>query len=498
MWYVVIFCLISISSSFERFNCYIYLDGLKDPQFNVSKVSGLCTHVTIAWALVNEGVMVDVPSQDLVAYDKLNLFKQDGAKVMVAVPGYDDDGQGTYEMSKMAMTREGRESFVKSLIEFLYRHNLDGVVIDWRFPGIGSGGGGKDKGNFSQLIALLKRLFLKTGHILGAHVGVKPEHDSSYDIPYILTYLDFVDMHTFNYFGGWESKAGHNAPLYAHPNNTNRRRDNVNSSVSYWLAKTQSSSSSKLSLGIPAFGWNQLLIDPKQVMPFADTLGGGGGTVGVVAYTDYCRLENHTQYWFYNWNAPVSVRDQQWIQGENIISVRKKVDFARDKNLGGIFLWTLNWDDPTGVCEDTFPLTRAIRGAMGRLENAVYSDIDYDYDISKFFPTTSADVPTYFSMTTILLAIIIVLLAICVLLVILFLRKRAIPKVQDGSKMTNIYDPVDYGNADGISLYEEIKMDYKSSADRQSVANEYMTIHGSGINVSLNSNMTNEDYDDVA
>ena len=41
--------------------------------------------------------------------------------------------------------------------------------------------------------------------------------DAGYDVPQIASYLDWINVMTYDYHGQWDKKTGHVAPHYAHP-----------------------------------------------------------------------------------------------------------------------------------------------------------------------------------------------------------------------------------------------------------------------------------------
>merc|ERR1711945_85844 len=41
--------------------------------------------------------------------------------------------------------------------------------------------------------------------------------DVGYDIPQISSYLDWINVMTYDYHGQWDKKTGHVAPMYEHP-----------------------------------------------------------------------------------------------------------------------------------------------------------------------------------------------------------------------------------------------------------------------------------------
>ena len=41
--------------------------------------------------------------------------------------------------------------------------------------------------------------------------------DAGYDVPQIASYLDWINVMTYDYHGQWDKKTGHVAPMYEHP-----------------------------------------------------------------------------------------------------------------------------------------------------------------------------------------------------------------------------------------------------------------------------------------
>ena len=41
--------------------------------------------------------------------------------------------------------------------------------------------------------------------------------DAGYNVPEISSYLDWINVMTYDYHGQWDKKTGHVAPMYEHP-----------------------------------------------------------------------------------------------------------------------------------------------------------------------------------------------------------------------------------------------------------------------------------------
>jgi chitinase len=52
--------------------------------------------------------------------------------VTVAIGGWNE---GSTKYSAMAKDSEKRQKFVDSVVQFLQKHNFDGLDLDWEYPG---------------------------------------------------------------------------------------------------------------------------------------------------------------------------------------------------------------------------------------------------------------------------------------------------------------------------------------------------------------------------
>ena len=103
-------------------------------------------------------------------------------KVMIACGGWGADG-----FSDMALTAKSRQKFIKSASEFIKKYKLDGMDMDWEYPGI-SGAGTRARAADTRNFTLLMK---------GLH-----EMLDRFDTPKVLTfasagwkrYFDFIEL----------------------------------------------------------------------------------------------------------------------------------------------------------------------------------------------------------------------------------------------------------------------------------------------------------------
>ena len=112
----------------------------------------------------------------------------------------------------------------------------------------------------------------------------------AYDFPKMIPLVDFINM-GYDYHGGsWEDYLGHNAPLYARPDETGSNLVfNVNYLVNYLLQL--GADKDKMVLGMPLYWRTYKLLDNKKVH-FGDRVKGAGskypisGESGIFGYIE--------------------------------------------------------------------------------------------------------------------------------------------------------------------------------------------------------------------
>jgi GH18 family chitinase len=92
------------------------------------------THIHFAFANVTSGYNIDVSG----AQHQFNLFKaMTGIKKIISFGGWDFSTKpGTFNILRDAVKPANRATFTSNIAAFIKKHNLDGVDIDWEYPGV--------------------------------------------------------------------------------------------------------------------------------------------------------------------------------------------------------------------------------------------------------------------------------------------------------------------------------------------------------------------------
>ncbi|HET8736169.1 MAG TPA: glycoside hydrolase family 18 protein, partial [Pricia sp.] len=134
-------------------------------------------------------------------------------KVMIACGGWGADG-----FSDMALTEASRAKFIESASEFIKKYQLDGMDMDWEYPGI-SGAGTKarevDTQNFTALMKGLREMldaFQTPKTLTFASAGWKRYYDHV-EMNEVMKYADYTNVMTYDQVSGVSEYTGHHTPL---------------------------------------------------------------------------------------------------------------------------------------------------------------------------------------------------------------------------------------------------------------------------------------------
>lgn len=116
------------------------------------------TRINYAFANLKNGEMVEGFSHDAENFATLNSLKSRNPhlQLLVSVGGWTWSGG----FSDMARTPETRRKFIASAVAFLEKYRLDGIDIDWEYPGLPGVGNpfrAEDRGNYTALLKELRQ-----------------------------------------------------------------------------------------------------------------------------------------------------------------------------------------------------------------------------------------------------------------------------------------------------------------------------------------------------
>lgn len=316
------------------------------------------TRINYAFANLQGGRIVDGYPNDDKNLAMLVALKQENSSltVLVSVGGWLWSGN----FSDMALTKRNRAIFIASVAEYIEQHQLDGLDIDWEYPGqIGAGNHFRpeDKQNYTLLLKELRHRFDKQEKELRRHLfitiaaGASSEFLSHTQMGKVQKYVDTVNLMAYDYYvPSFDTVTGNHAPLFTNP--ADPKKISVDRSVREF--EQAGVPATKLVVGVPFYGhvWGEVddvdhgLFRPGKPVPNA--------------FAQYSNISStmlnngYARYWDPIASAPYlySTEKKIFVSYEDPESLALKCKYVLDHKLGGIMFWDYS-GDPTGVLLDT-------------------------------------------------------------------------------------------------------------------------------------------------
>lgn len=242
--------------------------------------------------------------------------------------------------SVMASTEEGRKAFANDCLSFLRKWNIDGIDIDWEFPGLSWSGHAcdpvHDVENFTLLMKQLREtlgnqyLLTYAGYVM--NVQGSGDNRRFIDIAAVDPYVDFVNLMTYDIAAGSE---GQHQSAWDRPD---YYWDCVRAINAYTSAGV---SPSKLVLGIPFYA--------RHAWDDSD------GFKGCVDYNkfaaEYPASKGFTtENWDERGQVPYVARNGKiWAGYDNPKSIGLKAEKVLAKGMKGLMYWDYDADDAAGT-----------------------------------------------------------------------------------------------------------------------------------------------------
>ncbi|CAF0941007.1 unnamed protein product [Didymodactylos carnosus] len=327
----------------------------------------LCTHIHYAFADIDPLTLNIIPTElhDVQWTDRhsmplyLRMYglkrRNPSLKIILAVGGWTARSKG---FNAVLRSDTSRAKFINQTIQYINEWNFDGLDLDWEFPGDRDRDAAPDSQiKFDILVKDLYQAFndevkkpnnTRQRLILTAAVAADPKKiDHGYIVQNLCGHLDYVNIMTYDYHG-------------------------KNSSIYYWLER--GCPAEKMNLGLAIYGRTFTLADEvNNTLGSPVSEGGEAGPYtkeeGILAYFEICqklRANNWTTEWDHDSQAQYAYYENQWVGYDSLRSATLKVIWAKTLGLGGAMLWTLDYDDYTGLfCgRGMFPFTKRVHETM--------------------------------------------------------------------------------------------------------------------------------------
>lgn len=330
------------------------------------------TRINYAFARIKDGRMVEGFATDPSNLALVTALRQGnpGLAVLISVGGWTwSDG-----FSDAALTAQSRATFIDSVMDFLNRYDLDGLDVDWEYPGqVGAGNRfrSQDKQNFTLLLkdlrVRMKEETKKTHRRLYLTIaaGASDDYLAHTQMARAQRYVDAVNLMAYDYYSpSSDAVTGNHAPLLADPDDP--QGASVDASVRAF--EKAGVPAAKILLGIPFYGrmWGDVpdvrhgLFQPGKPAP--------GGDLPYSAIKATLLDAGFTRFWDASAQVPYlyNAETRQFVSYEDAESAAGKCRYALRQHLQGVMFWSY-LNDPSG--ELLQAIASAIREAPARSES---------------------------------------------------------------------------------------------------------------------------------
>jgi chitinase len=315
------------------------------------------TRVNYAFANIADGRIVEGAPTDAANFAALNALKKDNPHltVLVSVGGWLWSGG----FSDAALTPASRALFIDSVAAFITRYDLDGLDVDWEYPGMRGAGNTfrpEDKHTYTLLLKELRRRFdTMTGTLhhplfLTIAAGSSSQFLEHTEMAEVSKYVDTVNLMAYDYYEPEDGKlTGNHAPLFIDPADPK----GVSADRSVREFEKAGVAARKIVLGVPFYGhvWGQVpatnhgLFQPGQPVPNA--------YAGYAAIVSSMLGHGYSRYWDAAASVPYlyNADKQIFVSYEDPESLAAKCKYVKKQHLKGVMFWDYE-GDPSGALLD--------------------------------------------------------------------------------------------------------------------------------------------------
>lgn len=316
------------------------------------------THINYAFINIKDyKASLHYEATDTINFRRLNALKRKNPdlKILISIGGW----TWSENFSDAVLTEERRQLFAQTSADIVYKYNLDGVDIDWEYPGLPGEDNvhrPEDKQNYTRMFKTfrveLDRLQTKTGkrYLLTTAVGGFSSFIEHTEMNQAHAYLDYVNIMTYDFHTGADSIAGHHTNLY--PSSSYAEELSGHRAVNEF--KAAGVPAGKLVIGIAFYGraWQlQTGITNGFAQPVVKAVSGKGYTVIKDSLT---ATEGYVRYWDTKAKAPYlfQPRTNVFVSYDDEESVREKCGYVKENKLAGVMFWEY-FNDPKNYLLNT-------------------------------------------------------------------------------------------------------------------------------------------------
>lgn len=253
-----------------------------------------------------------------------------GVKVMLSVGGW----TWSDAFPTIAANASSRSKFANACMSYINKYKLDGIDIDWEYPGyVDHSGTPADKANFTLLMQAIRTAI--GSKLLSACFGCATDRMGNIEWDKVPAIVDMINMMTYDFSGSWDKIAYHNSPLYKSDGGDPTL--NIDT-VFKTLVLKYNVPPGKINIGAAFYGHGM-----TGVKSLFGPITGGDGDPTYAAIL--AKKSSYTEYWDDKAKVPYLLNSAgQFITYDNEQSIMLKGQFVVSNKARGVIIWEISGD----------------------------------------------------------------------------------------------------------------------------------------------------------
>jgi len=329
-----------------------YVPGFRGEIDETTIDANKLTHINYAFVNVKDSMAwLENIGTDTVNFRKLNSLKKinPSLKILFSVGGW----SWSENFSDAVLTENSRRKFARTNVDMVDKYDLDGVDIDWEYPGMKGQDNvfrPEDKENFTLMFKALREeldaLGERTGktYQLTTAIPCFTRFIEMTEMAKAQQYLDYINLMAYDFYVAGDT-AGHHSNLFPSESYQNEQSGDR----AYQEYTKAGVPAHKLVLGIPFYGrsWYMKTADNLGINRPVDSLARGGGYTFVK--DSIAVRPGFVRHWDEKAKAPFlfNAETNQLVSYDDEESVKLKCAYVRDRGMAGVMFWQYA-SDPKG------------------------------------------------------------------------------------------------------------------------------------------------------
>jgi chitinase len=268
-------------------------------------------------------------------------------KILISIGGW----TWSKNFSDAVLSDTSTHNFVSSAVEIVSEYYLDGIDIDWEYPGMQGDNNvyrPEDKQHYTMLCKELRRcldslgLITQKKYYVTTAVGGWKEYLDHTEMDKVQLYVDYINLMSYDYANGTDTVSGHHANLYNSLDDTNQY--SAHKAIQEFIAAGVSPSKLVMGLAFYGKGW-QMESDDNNGL-YRKALKPARGAGFTYLKDSLADRNGYRQYWDDVAMAPYLFNPENniFITYDNERSVKNKCKYVKRNHLAGVMFWEYSDD----------------------------------------------------------------------------------------------------------------------------------------------------------